>query len=96
MTAPRFAEIESRRPHLLCHALAKLRDARAAGEAVQVALVAALESLASFAGKPSPRTGLDPLFTEEGRWRVALRAWGEAPEPRGARAGQSVDRRRLA
>jgi RNA polymerase sigma-70 factor (ECF subfamily) len=51
MPDPRFAEIEGHRPYLMRYALAQLRDAQLAEEAVQEALPAALESLASFGGK---------------------------------------------
>ncbi len=42
-TDPRFAEIESHRPHLVRYALSQLRDSELAEEAVQEALLAALE-----------------------------------------------------
>ena len=61
-TDPRFAEIESHRPYLVRYALAQLRDADAAEEAVQEALVAALESLESFGGKSSLRTWLTSIL----------------------------------
>ena len=61
-TDPRFAEIESHRPYLVRYALAQLRDAEAAEEAVQEALVAALESLDSFGGKSSLRTWLTSIL----------------------------------
>ena len=61
-TDPRFAEIESHRPYLVRYALAQLRDAEAAEEAVQEALVAALESLESFGGKSSLRTWLTSIL----------------------------------
>jgi len=61
-TDPRFAEIESHRPYLLRYALAQLRDREAAEEAVQEALVAALESLESFGGKSSLRTWLTSIL----------------------------------
>ena len=62
MTDPRFAEIESHRPYLMRYALAQLRDGQMAEEAVQEALVAALESLASFGGKSSLRTWLTSIL----------------------------------
>lgn len=52
---PRFAQIESHRPYLLRYALAQLRDRQMAEEAVQEALLAALESVGSFGGKSSLR-----------------------------------------
>ncbi len=62
MSDPRFAEIESHRPYLLRYALAQLRDGQLAEEAVQEALLAALESLASFGGKSTLRTWLTSIL----------------------------------
>lgn len=62
MTDPRFAEIEGHRPYLLRYALAQLRDGELAEEAVQEALVAALEGLESFGGKSSLRTWLTSIL----------------------------------
>jgi RNA polymerase sigma-70 factor (ECF subfamily) len=62
MSDPRFAEIESHRPYLMRFALAQLRDAQLAEEAVQEALVSALESLPSFGGKSSLRTWLTSIL----------------------------------
>ena len=62
MPDPRFAEIEGHRPYLMRYALAQLRDAQMAEEAVQEALVAALESLASFGGKSTLRTWLTSIL----------------------------------
>jgi len=62
MTDPRFAEIESHRPYLLRYALAQLRDASLAEEAVQEALLAALESIGSFGGKSTLRTWLTSIL----------------------------------
>ncbi|WP_212756784.1 sigma-70 family RNA polymerase sigma factor [Usitatibacter rugosus] len=62
MPDPRFAEIEGHRPYLMRYALAQLRDAQLAEEAVQEALVAALESLASFGGKSTLRTWLTSIL----------------------------------
>ena len=62
MTDPRFAEIESHRPYLLRYALAQLRDGQLAEEAVQEALVAALESIATFGGKSTLRTWLTSIL----------------------------------
>jgi RNA polymerase sigma-70 factor (ECF subfamily) len=62
MSDPRFAEIETHRPYLLRYALAQLRDAQMAEEAVQEALVAALESLATFGGKSTLRTWLTSIL----------------------------------
>jgi RNA polymerase sigma-70 factor (ECF subfamily) len=61
-TDPRFAEIEGHRPYLLRYALAQLRDAQLAEEAVQECLVAALESLGTFGGKSSLRTWLTSIL----------------------------------
>jgi RNA polymerase sigma-70 factor (ECF subfamily) len=62
MTDPRFAEIEGHRPYLLRYALAQLRDGQLAEEAVQEALLAALESLATFGGRSSLRTWLTSIL----------------------------------
>lgn len=61
-TDPRFAEIESHRPYLVRYALAQLRDRQQAEEAVQEALLAALESIGTFAGKSSLRTWLTSIL----------------------------------
>ena len=58
----RFAEIESHRPYLMRYALAQLRDRRQAEEAVQEALLAALESIGTFGGKSSLRTWLTSIL----------------------------------
>jgi RNA polymerase sigma-70 factor (ECF subfamily) len=62
MTDPRFAEIESHRPYLMRYALSQLRDAQLAEEAVQEALVAALEGLGSFDGRSALRTWLTSIL----------------------------------
>lgn len=62
MTDPRFAEIESHRPYLMRYALAQLRDGQLAEEAVQEALLAACESVATFGGKSSLRTWLTSIL----------------------------------
>jgi RNA polymerase sigma-70 factor (ECF subfamily) len=62
MSDARFAEIESHRPYLLRYALSQLRDGQLAEEAVQEALVAALESVATFGGKSSLRTWLTSIL----------------------------------
>jgi RNA polymerase sigma-70 factor (ECF subfamily) len=59
---PRFAEIESHRPYLVRYALAQLRDAVLAEEAVQEALVAALEGVQGFGGRSSLRTWLTSIL----------------------------------
>jgi len=62
MADPRFPEVEGHRPDLIRYALAQLRDAQLAEEAVQEALVAALESIASFGGKSTLRTWLTSIL----------------------------------
>ena len=62
MTDPRFAQIESHRPYLLRYALSQLRDGQLAEEAVQEALVSALENLSTFGGKSSLRTWLTSIL----------------------------------
>src|SRR5258706_15012488 len=62
MTDPRFADIESHRPYLLRYALSQLRDGQLAEEAVQEALVSALESIGTFGGKSTLRTWLTSIL----------------------------------
>jgi len=62
MSDPRFAEIESHRPYLMRYALAQLRDGQLAEEAVQEALVAALEGIGRFGGKSTLRTWLTSIL----------------------------------
>ena len=59
---PRFAEIESHRAYLMRYALAQLRDAQLAEEAVQEALLGALEAIGSFDGRSSLRTWLTSIL----------------------------------
>ncbi|HEX4944376.1 MAG TPA: sigma-70 family RNA polymerase sigma factor [Usitatibacteraceae bacterium] len=59
---PRYTEIESHRPYLVRYALAQLRDAQLAEEAVQEALLAALEGLSGFNGQSSLRTWLTSIL----------------------------------
>jgi RNA polymerase sigma-70 factor (ECF subfamily) len=61
-TDPRFAEIEGHRPYLVRYALSQLRDAAQAEEAVQEALLAALEGIGRFEGKSSLRTWLTSIL----------------------------------
>ena len=61
-TDPRFAEIESHRPYLVRYALAQLRDGELAEEAVQEALVAALESIDGFDKRSTLRTWLTSIL----------------------------------
>ena len=58
----RFGEIESHRAYLMRYALAQLRDAQLAEEAVQEALLAALESIGGFDGRSSLRTWLTSIL----------------------------------
>ena len=78
MSDPRFAEIESHRPYLLRYALAQLRDPQLAEEAVQEALVSALESVSGFHGNSSLRTWLTSILrfkvVDQQRKAVADRA----------------------
>lgn len=62
LTDPRLAEIEAYRPYLVRYALAQLRDREAAEEAVQEALLAALEGLAGFKGDSSLRTWVTSIL----------------------------------
>jgi len=62
MDSPRFEEIEGHRPYLVRFALAKLRDAHLAEEAVQECLLAALENAATFRGGSSLRTWLTSIL----------------------------------
>lgn len=59
---PSFAEIEAERPYLLRFARAQLRDGAAAEDAVQEALLAALQARERFAGKASVRTWLTSIL----------------------------------
>ncbi len=59
---PRYLEIESHRAYLARYALAQLRDSQLAEEAVQEALLAALESIGSFDGRSSLRTWLTSIL----------------------------------
>jgi RNA polymerase sigma-70 factor (ECF subfamily) len=58
----RFLEIESHRAYLMRYALAQLRDAQLAEEAVQEALLAALEGIAGFDGRSTLRTWLTSIL----------------------------------
>lgn len=61
-TDPRYAQIESHRPYLVRYALAQLRDAQLAEEAVQEALLAAIEGIGSFDGRSTLRTWLTSIL----------------------------------
>lgn len=57
-----FAEVESHRSYMLRFATAKLRDADQAEEAVQEALLAALDGIDSFSGQSALRTWLTSIL----------------------------------
>ena len=59
---PRFAEIESHRSYLVRYALSQLRDPSLAEEAVQEALLAALEGVGKFDGRSTLRTWLTSIL----------------------------------
>jgi len=61
-TDPRFAEIESHRGYLIRYALSQLRDLQLAEEAVQEALLAALEGIGRFDGRSTLRTWLTSIL----------------------------------
>jgi len=61
-TDPRFAEIESHRAYLMRYALAQLRDQQLAEEAVQEALLGALENIGGFDGRSTLRTWLTSIL----------------------------------
>lgn len=67
VTDPRFADIEAQRPYLMRYALAQLRDPLLAEEAVQEALLAAVEGLASFQGQSTLRTWITSIL----RFKIA-------------------------
>jgi len=58
----RYAEIQSHQGYLMRYALAQLRDSQLAEEAVQEALLAALEGIGSFDGRSSLRTWLTSIL----------------------------------
>ena len=59
---PRFIEIESHRAYLVRYALSQLRDAELAQEAVQEALLAALEGIDRFDRRSTLRTWLTSIL----------------------------------
>jgi RNA polymerase sigma-70 factor (ECF subfamily) len=61
-TDPRFAQIESHRGYLVRYALSQLRDQQLAEEAVQEALLAALEGIGKFDGRSTLRTWLTSIL----------------------------------
>src|SRR5690242_15733608 len=58
VSAATSLELERHRPYLLRFALLQLRDRSAAEDAVQEALLAAIQGAERFAGQSSPRTWL--------------------------------------
>jgi len=58
----RFNEIEGHRPYLVRYALSQLRDPVLAEEAVQEALLAALEGIGKFDGRSTLRTWLTSIL----------------------------------
>lgn len=60
--ATRFIEIESHRSYLIRFATARLREADAAEEVVQEALLAALDGISNFAGGSTLRTWLTSIL----------------------------------
>lgn len=67
MTDPRLPDIEGHRPYLMRYAMAQLRDPLLAEEAVQEALLAAVEGLGSFRGHSTLRTWLTSIL----RYKIA-------------------------
>ncbi|HET9471390.1 MAG TPA: sigma-70 family RNA polymerase sigma factor [Usitatibacter sp.] len=67
VTDPRLSDLESQRPYLMRYAMAQLRDPLLAEEAVQEALLAAVEGLASFRGHSTLRTWLTSIL----RFKIA-------------------------
>ena len=61
-TDSRFAEIEGHRAYLVRYATAQLRDSQLAEEAVQEALLAALEGIGKFDGRSTLRTWLTSIL----------------------------------
>ena len=60
--APSFTDIEAERPYLLRFARAQLNDQAAAEDAVQEAMLAAMEGRERFAGQSSLRTWLTSIL----------------------------------
>ena len=58
----RFTEIEAYRPYLVRYAMSQLRDPVLAEEAVQEALLAALEGIGGFDGRSTLRTWLTSIL----------------------------------
>jgi RNA polymerase sigma-70 factor (ECF subfamily) len=61
-TDSRFTEIEGHRAYLVRYALSQLRDPQLAEEAVQEALLAALEGIGGFDGRSTLRTWLTSIL----------------------------------
>ena len=85
---PRFAEIESHRSYLVRYALSQLRDPSLAEEAVQEALLAALEGIGKFDGRSTLRTWLTSIL----RFKVIDIQRRQAAD----RANVDIDEERLA
>jgi len=66
-TDPRLSDIEAQRPYLMRYAMAQLRDPLLAEEAVQEALLAAVEGVASFRGHSTLRTWVTSIL----RYKIA-------------------------
>ena len=73
------ARVEEERPYLLRYARLQLRDAHAAEDAVQEALVAALAGEASFGGRSNLRTWLTGILKH--KIVDAIRRMARDPEP---------------
>ena len=86
MNDTRFSEIESHRGYLVRYATAQLRDRELAEEAVQEALLAALEGIGGFDGRSTLRTWLTSILRfkviDIQRRQVADRARVELDEER--------------
>jgi len=67
VTDPRLPDIEAQRPYLMRYAMAQLRDPLLAEEAVQEALLAAVEGVASFRGHSTLRTWVTSIL----RYKIA-------------------------
>lgn len=85
-TDPRFIEIEGHRAYLVRYALSQLRDPGLAEEAVQEALLAALEGIGKFDGRSTLRTWLTSILRfkviDIQRRRVAERSHVDIDEER--------------
>src|SRR5574339_599328 len=90
-------QVEALRPYLLRFAGLQLRDAAAAEDAVQEALLAALAGQASFAGRANLRTWLTGILKH--KIVDAIRRQSREPtvsadaEQEGAEVGELLDRK---